>query len=63
MGRILSLSSNNSYQAARKMAPFWSDLNKTLILGSKMIQEMVKKIKGVQGKMKAIQDMQNSYAN
>lgn len=67
---------NNSYQATIKMTPFealygrrcrtplcLNDLEDTLLLGPKMIQEMADKIKIIQRNMKAAQDRKKTYAD
>jgi len=42
---------------------FWNELDETLIVGPKMLQDMIEKIRIVQQNMKAAQDRQQSYAN
>jgi len=67
---------NNSYQANIRMAPFealyskrcrtplcWNDLEDTLILGPKIAQEIVDKIKAMQRNIKPAQDSQKAYAD
>ena len=67
---------NNSYQAAVKTTLFealygrksrtllfWNELDETLIVGPKMLQDMIEKSRIVQQNMKAAQDRQKSYAN
>jgi len=79
MGGVLTFSGvlyNNSYQATIKMAPFealydrrcrsslcWNELDETLIVGLKMIQEMIERIRVVQQNMKVTHDRQKSYVD
>ncbi|XP_021763969.1 uncharacterized protein LOC110728632 [Chenopodium quinoa] len=65
-----------SYHASIGMAPFealygrkcrspvcWSDISETMILGPKMIEDTVKKVKEIQVNIQAAQDRQKSYAD
>ena len=69
---LAEFSYNNSYQATIKMAPFeafhgrrcrtplsWNKLDETLVVGPKMLQDMMEKIRIVQQNMKAAKTDRN----
>ncbi|XP_019104852.1 uncharacterized protein LOC109134900 [Beta vulgaris subsp. vulgaris] len=41
----------------------WNDISETVILGPRLIEETVQQVKVIQGKIKAAQDRQKSYAD
>ncbi|XP_073139110.1 uncharacterized protein [Henckelia pumila] len=73
---LVEFSYNNSYQTSIEMTPFkklygrkcrsslfWDDLSEKPDTGPYMIREIYDKVKLIQSRMKAAQDLQDKYAN
>ncbi|XP_057251739.1 uncharacterized protein LOC130591822 [Beta vulgaris subsp. vulgaris] len=73
---LIEFSYNNSYHSSIGMTPFealygrkcrsplcWNDISETVVLGPELIEETVQQVKMIQGKIKAAQDRQKSYAD
>lgn len=73
---LIEFSYNNSYHTSIQMAPYkalyeqkcrnplcWEDAIESVTFGPQYLQEMVEKIKLIQGRMRVAEDRQKSYTN